>query len=103
MDAGMEPASNIFVPVKYDEHFKNKKITKMEIMHFGMMFLTDDGELHCIQEYAVPHVWYNVKDFMAGAYYAYIIQDDDSCTKWEIYKEYTRELMLHFLVPIMIL
>jgi hypothetical protein len=33
-----------------------EKITKMEVMHFGMMFLTDDDELHCIQEYAAPHV-----------------------------------------------
>jgi hypothetical protein len=37
------------------------------------------------------HMWHNVKDFIAGAYYAYIIQDDDSCTKWETYMEYIKK------------
>jgi hypothetical protein len=72
-DAGMDVAQNVFVNVGYDENFKDRVIVKMEVMHFGMLFLTDDGELHCIQEYAAPRKWTGVKDFMAGAYFALII------------------------------
>jgi hypothetical protein len=78
-----------FTRVRYDPILE-KNIIKAECLHFGIMILTDDNNLHCIQEYSEPRVWNNVKDYISGAYHAYIITCDNQCTKWEIYKSYSQ-------------